>query len=578
MQEYDYIIVGAGSAGCVLANRITADPSLKVLVLEAGGRDLHPYVHMPLTWRTIWQGPLYNWMYKTEPEPYLDGRNVALPRGKVLGGSSTINGLLYIRGNPRDYDTWRQLGNYGWSYDQVLPYFKRSENNWRGETKVHGAGGPLQVTPVDVTHYSYEPMAQAAVNAGIPLTNDFASDPEGFNRLDVTVGNGRRSSAARAYLYPAMKRPNLFVMINALTPARAGRERARGRHRICPGRPALQGVGAARSDSIRRLVQFAAIADAVGHRPRRRNQGARHRADPRPARRRQESLRASDRAAAVRGEHHRHVRAATALRPVLPFRASAMPLTRGGPFGNQVISANAFVRTRPELDTPNMQLFFSPVSFTTRVWFPGIRPAEKVGLGGSVCLLRPESRGHVTLRSANPSDPPKVTLNFMKERVDREATRDGLRMLRKVYNTKPLSDMISNEFMPGADVNSDDDLDAYIRKTAEVCHHPVGTCSMGTNGHSVVDPELRAPRARGAARRRRLGHAAGAERQHQRADHHDRGKSVRHDPRQGAPAGGGAVRTARWEHRAGHENRSSARRHPDMDCPYNCLDGWSGLD
>jgi choline dehydrogenase len=490
MQEYDYIIVGAGSAGCVLANRITADPSLKVLVLEAGGRDLHPYVHMPLTWRTIWQGPLYNWMYKTEPEPYLDGRTVALPRGKVLGGSSTINGLLYIRGNPRDYDTWRQLGNYGWSYDQVLPYFKRSENNWRGENQVHGAGGPLQVTPVDVTHYSYEPMMQAAVNAGIPLTHDFAADPEGFNRLDVTVGNGRRSSAARAYLYPAMTRKNLFVMIDALS------------HRIIVERGRAAGVEYAHRGTIfkawaRRevllsggsynspqLLMLSGIGDPdeISHhgiRPVHELRGVGKNLSEHPIVGMQFETNTTD----TFVQQLRFDR--------LVVQGFRYAMTRGGPFGNQVITANAFVRTRPELETPNMQLFFAPVSFTTKVWMPGIRPPEKVGIGGSVCLLRPESRGHVTLRSANPNDSPKVTLNFMKERVDREATRDGLRMLRKVYNTTPLSEMIASEIMPGPDVNTDDELDAYIRKMAEVCHHPVGTCSMGINGQSVVDPELR---------------------------------------------------------------------------------------
>ncbi len=490
MQEYDYIIVGAGSAGCVLANRITADPSLKVLVLEAGGRDLHPYVHMPLTWRTIWQGPLYNWMYKTEPEPYLDGRKVALPRGKVLGGSSTINGLLYIRGNPRDYDTWRQMGNYGWSYDQVLPYFKRSENNWRGESKVHGAGGPLQVTPVDVTHYSYEPMMEAAVNSGIPLTHDFAADPEGFNRLDVTVGNGRRSSAARAYLYPAMKRNNLFVMINALT------------HRVLIENGRAVGIEYAHQGNMfkawaRRevilsggsynspqLLMLSGIGDPdeVAHhgiKPVHELKGVGKNLSEHPIVGMQFEANTTD----TFVQQLRFDR--------LMVQGVRYAFTRGGPFGNQVITANAFVRTRPELDTPNMQLFFAPVSFTTKVWFPGVRPAEKVGLGGSVCLLRPESRGYVTLRSANPKDPPKIQLNFMKERVDREATRDGLRMLRKVYNTKPLSDMISSEVMPGPDVNTDDEFDAYIRQGAEVCHHPVGTCSMGVNGQSVVDPELR---------------------------------------------------------------------------------------
>jgi choline dehydrogenase len=490
MQEYDYIIVGAGSAGCVLANRITADPSLKVLVLEAGGRDLHPYVHMPLTWRTIWQGPLYNWMYKTEPEPYLDGRKVSLPRGKVLGGSSTINGLLYIRGNPRDYDTWRQMGNYGWSYDQVLPYFKRSENNWRGETKVHGAGGPLQVTPVDVTHYSYEPMMQAAVNAGIPLTHDFAADPEGFNRLDVTVGNGRRSSAARAYLYPAMKRENLFVMINALSHRvivengrAAGVEYAHQGHifKAWARREVILSGGSYNSPQLLMLSGIGDPDEIAQHgiRPVHELRGVGKNLSEHPIVPMQFEANTTD----TFVQQLRFDR--------LAVQAVRYAVTRGGPFGNQVITANAFVRTRPELDTPNMQLFFAPVSFTTKVWFPGIRPAEKVGLGGSVCLLRPESRGHVTLRSANPNDPPKVTLNFMKERVDREATRDGLRMLRKVYNTKPLSDMISSEVMPGIDVESDDAFDAYIRKTADVCHHPVGTCSMGANGQSVVDPELR---------------------------------------------------------------------------------------
>jgi choline dehydrogenase len=490
MQEYDYIIVGAGSAGCVLANRITADPSLKVLVLEAGGRDLHPYVHMPLTWRTIWQGPLYNWMYKTEPEPYLDNRRVALPRGKVLGGSSTINGLLYIRGNARDYDTWRQMGNYGWSYEQVLPYFKRSENNWRGESKYHGAGGPLQVTPVDVTHYSYEPMMEAAVNAGIRLTNDFAEDPEGFNRLDVTVGKGRRSSAARAYLYPAMKRPNLFVMINALS-HRIIVENGRAvgieyvqdgrRSKAWARREVILSGGSYNSPQLLMLSGIGPADEIAKHgiNPIHDLPGVGKNLSEHP-------IVGMQFEASTRDTFVQQLRFDR-----LALQAVRYAVTRGGPFGNQVITANAFVRTRPELDTPNMQLFFAPVSFTTRVWMPGIRPAEAVGLGGSVCLLRPESRGQVTLRSANPKDPPKIQLNFMKERVDREATRDGLRMLRKVFNTKPLSDMIKQEVLPGGDVTSDEALDAYIRGGAEVCHHPVGTCSMGSNGQSVVDPELR---------------------------------------------------------------------------------------
>ncbi|MGH7073638.1 MAG: GMC family oxidoreductase [Stellaceae bacterium] len=490
MQEYDYIIVGAGSAGCVLASRLTEDAGVRVLVLEAGGRDLHPYVHMPLTWRTIWQGPLYNWMYKTEPEPYLDHRLVSLPRGKVLGGSSTINGLLYIRGNARDYDTWRQLGNDGWSYAQVLPYFKRSENNWRGESAVHGAGGPLQVTPVDTSHYSYEPMMQAAVNAGIKLTHDFAEDPEGFNRLDVTVGNGRRSSAARAYLHPAMKRPNLFVMMNALTQRVVlDKNRAIGIEYVQNGtrffaRARREVILCGGSYNSPQLLLLSGIGPAdeiakLGIRPVHDLKGVGKNLSEHP----------------IVGMQFEATTSDTFVQQLrfdrLAMQAVRYAVTRGGPFGNQVITANAFVRTRPELDTPNMQLFFAPVSFTTRVWFPGIRPAEKVGLGGSACLLRPESRGQVTLRSPNPADPPKIQLNFMKERADREAIRDGLRMLRQVFNTEPLSALVKEEVMPGANVDSDEAWDAYVRQGADVCHHPVGTCSMGTHDEAVVDPQLR---------------------------------------------------------------------------------------
>jgi choline dehydrogenase-like flavoprotein len=490
MQEYDYIIVGAGSAGCVLASRLTEDAGVRVLVLEAGGRDLHPYVHMPLTWRTIWQGPLYNWMYQTEPEPYLDGRRVALPRGKVLGGSSTINGMLYIRGNARDYDTWRQLGNDGWSYAQVLPYFKRSENNWRGESAVHGAGGPLQVTPVDTSQYSYEPMMQAAVNAGIKLTPDFAEDPEGFNRLDVTVGKGRRSSAARAYLHPAMRRPNLFVMMHALTQRVVlERNRAIGVEYVQNGvrffaRVRREVILSGGSYNSPQLLLLSGIGPAdeiarLGIKPLHNLPGVGKNLSEHPIIGMQFDASTTD----TFVQQLRFDR--------LALQAVRYAVTRGGPFGNQVITANAFIRTRPELDTPNMQLFFAPVSFTTRVWMPGIRPAESVGLGGSACLLRPESRGEVTLRSANPADPPKIQLNFMKERTDREATREGLRTLRRVFNTKPLADMVRQEVLPGPEVNSDEEWDAYIRKGAEVCHHPVGTCSMGPNGEAVVDPQLR---------------------------------------------------------------------------------------
>jgi choline dehydrogenase len=491
MQEYDYIVVGAGAAGCVLANRLSEDRDARVLVLEAGGRDRHPYVHMPLTWRQIWRGPLYNWMYESEPEAWLDNRKLALPRGKVLGGSSTINGMLYIRGNPRDYDTWRQMGNDGWSYDEVLPYFKRSETNWRGEGKYHGGSGPLQVTPVNTRLYGFERVREAAVNAGIAPTDDFAANPEGVNRLDVTVGpDGRRSSAARAYLQPALKRPNVFVMTNALShrvlieKGRAvGVEYAQDGQRFIARarREVLLSGGSYNSPQLLLLSGIGPAGEIASHgiKPIHDLPGVGRNLSEHPM-------------VGCGFESNLDSSFLDELRyDRLAFQMMRYAVLRTGNFANQVITANAFVRTRPELDTPNMQLFFGPVTGLAQIWGPGFRKRVPHGFSGTACLLRPDSRGHVGLRSANPAEPPKVVLNFMKERSDREAIRQGIRMLREVYASPPLDRFVVREAWPGADVQSDEALDAYVRERVEVGHHPVGTCGMGVNGEAVVDPQLR---------------------------------------------------------------------------------------
>ena len=491
MQEYDYIIVGAGAAGCVLALRLSEDPDARLLMLEAGGRDLHPYVHMPLTWRQIWRGPLYNWMYTSEPEAYLDNRRLALPRGKVLGGSSTINGMLYIRGNPRDYDTWRQMGNDGWSYDEILPYFKRTENNWRGEGKFHGSGGPLQVTPVDTRRYGFERIREAAVNAGIGLTDDFAANPEGFNRLDVTVGaDGRRSSAARAYLHPALKRRNVFVMTNALSHrVLVENGRATGVEYVQDGdrfvaharREVILSGGAYNSPQLLLLSGIGPADEIKAHgiRPIHDLPGVGKNLSEHPM-------------VSTAFESNLDTSFLDQLRyDRLAVQMMRYAVLRTGNFANQVITANAFVRTRPELDTPNMQLFFGPVTHAAQIWGPGFRKRVPHGFSGTACLLRPDSRGHVGLYSANPADPPKVVLNFMKERADRDAIRQGIRMLRQVYSSPPLDRIVAREAIPGAEVQSDEALDAFVRQRVEVGHHPVGTCGMGVNDDAVVDPQLR---------------------------------------------------------------------------------------
>ena len=285
MQEYDYIIVGAGSAGCVLANRITADPSLKVLVLEAGGRDLHPYVHMPLTWRTIWQGPLYNWMYKTEPEPYLDGRKMALPRGKVLGGSSIINGMVYIRGQHEDFDLWRQMGNAGWSAQTCCRTSSAPNTRLRGADDWHGTGGPLRVRRPD-KHAILRGVHHAAVDLGYPANARFQRRDPGWRRLPPDHhGNGRRCSTAVGYLKPATRRRNSAVVTGALAERILSRTAARSAWSSA-GRLLVHGPRAARGDPVRRRDQLAAASAAVRRRAADASDRSRHSGGAPSARRR----------------------------------------------------------------------------------------------------------------------------------------------------------------------------------------------------------------------------------------------------------------------------------------------------
>jgi choline dehydrogenase len=491
VDEFDYVVVGAGSAGCVLANRLTEDAGTTVLVLEAGGKDDSLFMTMPLGWRQIWRGPKHNWNFATEPEAGCDNRRLSLPRGKTLGGSSSINGMLYVRGHPRDYDLWRQAGCEGWSYADALPYFRRAEGNWRGEGAFHGGAGPLGVSATDVKNLNFPLIRDTARNAGIPFTPDFSgAEPDGLGVVDLTIKDGVRQSASRVYLRPAMSRRNLKVETHALTSritfedrratgvvySQGGVEKAvRARREVilCGGSYnspqvlLLSGVGPARELS---QMGIAPVLDLPG----------------------------------VGRNLSEHIvfHVQFLMREPITFlnrlRADRVAMSvlqwalfRTGDFATQALTAVAFVRSRPELERPDIQVFFNSVRMDAKVWFPGLSPRQEHMLEGYPSLNHPESRGDVRLASTNPGDAPRIRLNALSTEGDRATARECIRLVRRIYGAKPLADLIVRETSPGPDIVSDADLDAFTRRTAEVGHHPVGTCAMGAGPQSVVDSQLR---------------------------------------------------------------------------------------
>ena len=495
MTQFDFIIVGAGSAGCVLANRLTASGRHSVLILEAGGSEQRCWLRVPIGYGKSFYDPRVNWMYRTEPDPGLAGRTGYWPSGKVLGGSSTINAMVFVRGHPADFDEWMAAGNPGWGWGDVLPYFRKLEDSEHGPNRWRGTGGPLHVAdPSRDVHPLCETWLRAGVEAGLARNADFnGASQEGVGINQITVRNGWRASSASAWLRPAMKRPNLRVQTGAhVTQVTFDRLRASG--------VAYVHHGEARTARARCEVIVAAgainsplLLQASGVGPARELQalGIDVLLDrPAVGRHLQDHLCV---------DYLYRSRVPTLNDELRPLRGKLgaglnYVLRRRGPLALSVNQGGGFFRSRPGLDRPNMQLYFSPLSYVKAQ--PGKRalmsPDPYPGFLLSVQPCRPTSRGYLRLRSPDPFAPPLIVPNSLATEHDLSEMLEGVRFLRQLAATPSLSGVIDEEIAPGRGVQSDEALIDDIRRRASTVFHPVGTCRMGPDPReAVVDPRLR---------------------------------------------------------------------------------------
>ncbi|MFQ5994962.1 MAG: GMC family oxidoreductase [Acidiferrobacterales bacterium] len=486
--HFDYIVVGAGSAGCALANRLTADGKHKVLLLEAGPKDDYPWIHIPIGYAKTMFHPKYNWCFYTEPEPDMNNRKIYWPRGKVLGGSSAINGLIYVRGQPQDYDHWERLGNRGWGWNDVLPYFIKSERNQWGASEFHGARGEVGVSNVGEPHELAEAFILAAEQAGIPRNDDFnGKTQEGAGYYQLTTWRGRRSSTAVGYLKPARRRPNLCVETNAfVTQIRFAGKRASGvvfnrdghEEQASAAREVILCAGALQSPQ---LLQLSGVGDTqllkqhgvnVVHHLHGVGRNLQDHLQVRVIHRCAKAITTNDDMKSI-------------------FRKIRMgikyALFRSGPLSIGINQAGAFVRTHSTLATPDVQFHFAALSAD----MPGAPLHEFSGFTSSVCQLRPASRGTVTIKSRDPRDPPAMQPYYLSAAVDHRTVVAGLRIARKIAASPALRPYVVNEYLPGKDTQSDDELLEFARNTGVTIFHPSGTCKMGSDPEAVVDDRLR---------------------------------------------------------------------------------------
>ncbi len=497
MTAFDYIIVGAGSAGCVLANRLSASGTDQVLLLEAGGSDRSPLIQVPLGYGLTFADPHYNWMYTTEPDPALNQRASFWPRGKVLGGSSSLNAMVYIRGQQGDYDDWAAAGNTGWAWKDVLPYFKKHEDHIFGANEHHGAGGELRVSDFkDQVHPLCERFLMAGENLGYARTQDFnGALKEGFGLWQMTIRGGVRESSSNAFLRPALKRSNLTLKTRAhVTRVLVENKKAVGVECLVGGvqqtftvrKEVILSGGAINSPQ---LLQLSGIGDSallarvgvplVLHAPR-VGQGL------------QDHLCVS---------YFFKSRVPTLNDKLYPWYGKLWAgvrylFTRRGPLGMSVNQAGAFVRSRPGLERPNLHLYFNPISYSAATIVPGRfkitnpDPFSAFLISFNTCV--PTSRGSVSIQSANPLDKPKIETNFLTTEHDLRDIVEGSRMVRSIANSQPLSEVLQSEHLPGVSVQSDADILKDFRARAGSVYHASCTCAMGADAlTSVVDARLR---------------------------------------------------------------------------------------
>jgi choline dehydrogenase len=489
-QEFDYIVVGAGSAGCVLAARLSEDPATRVLLLEAGPPDRSPWIHLPIGYgKTMWSRDL-NWCFQTDPDPHMNGRRIYWPRGKTLGGSSSINGLIYIRGQREDYDHWAALGNPGWGYDDVLPYFKRSERNQRGADAWHGADGPLAVSDIGAANELIEAFIRGAAELDIAGNDDFnGATQEGAGYYQLTTAKGLRCSTAKAYLVPARKRPNLCVLTGAHTTGiefdglraagvhyrrgdAAHRARCRGEVLLCAG--AIQSP---------QLLQLSGIGP--------------------PALLHQHGIALRHAAPGVGENLQDHLQLRLIYECTKPITTNdalnswfgqlriglQWLLARSGPLAVGINQGGCFMRALPESATPDIQ--FHAATLSADMAGGKVHPFS--GFTLSVCQLRPTSRGHVRIRSADPLAAPSMLANYLSTALDRRTALAALRAARRIARAPAMQAYVKREVKPGPDVHDDEALLEFARDNGATIFHPSCTCRMGTltDAMAVVDARLR---------------------------------------------------------------------------------------